>query len=612
MANPNDRDAVLDIIERQAERSSIPRDDFLRFAYIETGGNFNANAHNRDSGAKGLFQFMPSTAREFGISGREFDPAVNTEAAASLYARNRTQITSRQAETGHAFLSGAETPNGLDMYLAHQQGGGGYASIQAAIANGSFSRDDTRRNILGNVSSRDFEQVTGQPFASVRGMNDRELATSFTNYWTAKYAAIEIADRGITASAPLPGARERQAPLADGVLQRGERGDEVRALQESLNQMGFRDAQGGTLETHSAIYGQRTAEAVRAFQQANGLEPSGKADERTREAITAQQALPGSERNPPAEPQARGAAGTAWPTPGNDQINRADKPREGHGEFGTARSGGRTHGGIDIQGNVGDPIVAFAAGKVTVSPNNGAAGNTVRVTHDDGSVTKYFHLDEFSVRNGARVEAGQQIGTMGRSGNTPAKGDTHLHFELWRDGRKIDPLPELQGAGRTAGDHPARAEQAVGVTLRRGATGAGVVALQEQLNQLGYKGTDGKPLEVRSGVFGPQTEHALRAFQADRGIGVDGAFGRESREAMGQQLRAGASSSHGPHQGGEGQSSFVDRMLLAARNADVGGIQKTIEDYASTLKTQWDKQVQQSEQVNQEASKQNQGQDHLR
>jgi len=611
MANPNDRGAVLDIIERQAERSNIPREDFLRFAYIETGGNFNANAHNRDSGAKGLFQFMPSTAREFGINGREFDPAVNTEAAASLYARNRTQITNRQAQTGHEFLSGADAPNGLDMYLAHQQGGGGYASIQAAIATGSFSRDDTRRNILGNVSARDFEQVTGQPFASVRGMNDRDLATSFTSYWTAKYAAIEIADRGITASAQLPGARERQAPLADGVLQRGERGDEVRALQESLNQMGFRDAQGGTLETNSGIYGQRTAEAVRAFQQANGLEPSGKADERTREAVTAQQARPDGERNQPLEPQARTAAGTAWPTPGNDQINRADKPREGHGEFGTPRSGGRTHGGIDIQGNVGDPIVAFAGGKVTVSPNNGAAGNTVRITHDDGSVTKYFHLDEFSVRNGARVEAGQQIGTMGRSGNTPAQGDTHLHFELWRDGRKIDPLPELRGAERTAADHqqPVRAEPGNAATLRNGAKGADVVALQEQLNQLGYKGADGKPLEVRSGVFGPQTEHALRSFQADRGIGVDGAFGKESREALGQQLRAGTASGHGPHQGGEGQSSFVDRMLSAARNADVGSIQKTIEDYASTLKSQWDKQVQQAEQV-QETPKQNQ--DHLR
>src|SRR5690606_19110436 len=119
MAGPEDRAAVLDIIEREAAESGIPREDFLRFAYIETGGRFNADAHNKTSGAKGLFQFMPSTAAEFGITGREFDAAANTDAAAALYARNRIQITNRSAATGHEFLSGADRPNGLDMYLAH-------------------------------------------------------------------------------------------------------------------------------------------------------------------------------------------------------------------------------------------------------------------------------------------------------------------------------------------------------------------------------------------------------------------------------------------------------------------------------------------------------------
>lgn len=601
MASPTNRSAVLDIIERQAERSHIPREDFLRFAHIETGGKFDPNAHNRDSGAKGLFQFVPGTARAYGLTGREFDPVANTEAAATLYERNRTQIVNRQAQTGHPFLSGAEHPNGLDMYVAHQQGGGGYASIQSAISTGRFTRNDTRGNILGNISARDFEQVTGQTYSSIRGMNDHDLATSYTNYWNAKFAAISIPDRGISASAVLPGQRDA---LADGVLQRGERGNEVRALQESLNALGFRDAKGEQLETHSAIYGQRTAEAVASFQRANGLEPSGKADERTREALTAQHALPEHERHQAGATPARGGGGATWPAPGNSQINQADKPHEGRGEFGTPRSGGRTHGGIDIQGNVGDPVVAFAGGKVSVSPNNGAAGNTVRITHDDGSVTKYFHLDGFSVRNGQRVEAGDQIGTMGRTGNTPAKGDTHLHFELWRDGRKVDPLPELRGTERAAGADASRTAAPSGNgSLRAGAQGAEVVALQQQLNQLGYKGADGRPLETRSGMFGPQTEHALRAFQTDRGIGVDGVLGRESREAMSQQLRAGTSSSHGPHQGSEGQSSFVDRMLTAVRSGDVGTIQSTIEDYASSMRIQWEKQLQQNNQVNQDATK---------
>ena len=531
MAGLNDRAAVLDIIEREAAESGIPRDDFLRFAYIETGGKFNADAYNEDSGAKGLFQFMPSTAAEFGLTGREFDAAANTDAAATLYARNRTQITNRSAETGRPFLSGSESPNGLDMYLAHQQGGGGYASIQSAIATGDFSRSDTRTNILGNIDQAEFARVTGHPRGSISGLSDRDLATSFTQYWTAKYAAIEIPDRGIEASAPLPGAAARPDPLADGVLSRSERGQEVQALQEQLNALGYRDGQGNQLETTSGIYGQRTEEAVRSFQAASGVEQTGRADEATRQAIAEQMSRPESERTQPVEPQASERPGATWPAPGNMDINQADKPREGHGEFGTPRSSGKPHGGIDIQGDVGDPIVAFAGGVVQVAPRNGAAGNTVRIQHDDGSMSKYFHLDEFSVQDGQRVEAGDQIGTMGRTGNTPRHGDTHLHFEIIRDGRQVDPMPYLRGSEQIGVADVSRSAPSGGA-LQLGANGAAVIALQEQLNQLGYRGEDGQPLETKSGVFGPQTDHALRAFQADSAIKVDGIYGGESRTAI--------------------------------------------------------------------------------
>lgn len=557
MANEHSRDEILDIIERQAQRSGIPREDFLRFAYIETGGQFDADAHNRRSGAKGLFQFVPSTAADFGIAGREFDPAVNTEAAATLYQRNMTQITRRQQDTGHPFLSGAATPNGLDMYLAHQQGGGGYASIQRAIATGEFSRDDTRRNILGNISGDDFRRVTGQQHAALTGMDDRQLATAFTQYWTAKYAAIEIADRGIHASAPAQ-ATPAPSAIADGVLERGERGTEVRALQTSLNELGFRDAQGTALETGSGIYGQRTLEAVRAFQTANQLEATGKADARTRETLAQQLTLPEAERNRAQPVQARQADGLTWPSPGNTTLNEADRPREGRGEFGTPRSGGRRHGGIDIQGDVGDPIVAVGGGTVVVRPNNGAAGNTVHIRHDDGTLTKYFHLDQISVRNGARVEAGDQIGTMGRTGNTPAQGDTHLHFEMWRGNRQVDPMPYLQGtqrdAARTPESQPRDPQTREGATpsvLRDGANGASVRELQQQLNQLGYRGSDGKPLETASGVFGAHTEHAVRAFQAEQGLKVDGEVGDRTRAALASTVRERAAAEARPVEHGD-------------------------------------------------------------
>lgn len=581
MASQYTREQILDIIERQAQESGIPREDFLRFAYIETGGRFNPNASN-PSGAKGLFQFVPGTAEDYGIAGREFDPVANTRAAAALYSDNLADITRRQARSGHDFLSGNETPSGLDLYLAHQQGAAGYASIQNAIEAGEFTRTNTRRNILNNISERDVERLTGHAYADLRGLDDRELANTFSQYWNTKYAAISIPDRGIQASQPDAAARERTSPLADGVLQRGERGEEVRALQASLNQLGFRDGQGAELETRSGIYGDKTREAVRAFQAANQLEATGNADARTREAIAQQLALPEQDRSrPPADEARHREGGLVWPTPGNHDINQADKPREGRGEFGTPRSGGRRHGGIDIEGDVGDPVVAVAGGTVVVRPNNEAAGNTVHVRHDDGTLTKYFHLDAFSVRNGQRVEAGQQIGTMGRTGNTPAQGDTHLHFEMWRDGRQVDPLPHLQGAERDAAI-PARTTTPE--VLRDGASGASVRELQQQLNQLGYRGADGRPLETASGKFGPQTEHALRAFQEDRGLKVDGIFGDRSREAL-----ATANRDHKPTEttpqnprSEDAQRSFVDRMFSAMHGGDDRAMRQALDDYLKT------------------------------
>lgn len=582
MASDYTRDQILDIVERQAQASGIPREDFLRFAYIETGGSFNPDASNR-SGAKGLFQFMPRTAEDYGIAGREFDPVQSTRAAVELYRDNLADISRRQQRSGHDFLSGNDSPSGLDLYLAHQQGAAGYASIQNAIATGEFTLGGSRRNIINNISAQDFQRVTGQPYSALSDMNGRDLATSFTRYWSTKYAAIEIADRGIHAAGPAQDGRERAAPLADGVLERGERGDEVRALQASLNQLGFRDGQGAALETGSGIYGPRTIGAVKAFQAANDLEATGRADQRTREAVAQQLALPEQERNRPRQADAQRPEGTlAWPTPGNRDINQADKPREGRGEFGTPRSGGRSHGGIDIQGDVGDPVVAVAGGTVVVRPNNGAAGNTVHVRHDDGTLSKYFHLDQFSVRNGQRVEAGQQVGTMGRTGNTPAQGDTHLHFELWRGGRQVDPMPYLQGAARDA----ARPVQGAPDVLRQHATGDAVRDLQQQLNRLGYRGTDGRPLETATGVFGPQTDHALRAFQADQGIKVDGAYGPRSREALAEATRdaqARAQDASAPlARGVDAQRTFVDRLFSAMHGGDDRAMRQALDDYLRT------------------------------
>ncbi len=147
---------------------------------------------------------------------------------------------------------------------------------------------------------------------------------------------------------------------------------------------------------------------------------------------------------------------TNWPVQGAYTLNEADKPREGRGEFGSPRNtsrGASTHTGIDIQAPVGRPVLAAGDGTVVdIQPNPSETyGNQVVIDHGDGVFTQSAHLDTVDVAPGDSVIGGQIVGTVGTSGNTPASGDSHLHFEVRTGsesprsagGTVVDPLSEL-------------------------------------------------------------------------------------------------------------------------------------------------------------------------
>jgi hypothetical protein len=199
------KEEILRIIEAAATKNGIPREDFLRFAAIETGSKFNERAHNKDSDAKGLFQFTPETARAYGIAGREYDPVANADAGARLYKDNKMDIELSHGRTGRPYLSHESNPNGFDLYIAHQQGATGYGSIQAALdpKSGSFLHGaHTRDNLLGNIGD-DVERLTGKKLSALRGLSDHDLAQTFVNYWQKKYNDISIPEHGIK---PITGA----------------------------------------------------------------------------------------------------------------------------------------------------------------------------------------------------------------------------------------------------------------------------------------------------------------------------------------------------------------------------------------------------------------------
>ena len=95
------------------------------------------------------------------------------------------------------------------------------------------------------------------------------------------------------------------------------------------------------------------------------------------------------------------------------------------------------HWGIDFAGRSGAEIVAVGAGVVTWSGNRHGYGQLVEVNHGNGLVTRYAHNKENKVSVGDQVDKGEVIALMGQSGRATGP---NLHFEVLRDGRKVNPL----------------------------------------------------------------------------------------------------------------------------------------------------------------------------
>lgn len=129
-----------------------------------------------------------------------------------------------------------------------------------------------------------------------------------------------------------------------------------------------------------------------------------------------------------------------WPIPTPPDV---DKIPAGY-RFGAPRPyRNGTHEGLDM-GKDGTPVLAAESGTVTFAGQSGGYGGLmIYITHDGGWQTRYMHLKtgSFLVKKGQGVSAGQQIATADRTGITSSPA--HLHFEVLKDGKKIDPLTVL-------------------------------------------------------------------------------------------------------------------------------------------------------------------------
>ncbi len=95
------------------------------------------------------------------------------------------------------------------------------------------------------------------------------------------------------------------------------------------------------------------------------------------------------------------------------------------------------HYGIDISAQEGEPIVAPAPGEVVFSDWTLTGGNTLIIAHPGNFMTVYKHCERILVPVGTKVSRGEAIGLVGSTGTTST--GPHLHFELWHDGKNLNP-----------------------------------------------------------------------------------------------------------------------------------------------------------------------------
>ena len=102
------------------------------------------------------------------------------------------------------------------------------------------------------------------------------------------------------------------------------------------------------------------------------------------------------------------------------------------------------HSGLDLASKPKTPVMSPLDGIVVFAGYNGAYGRMVEIDHGNGFTTRYGHLRKILVKKGDKISFRQQIGLMGSSGRSTG---THLHYEVWFDGKVRDPQPFLN-AGR--------------------------------------------------------------------------------------------------------------------------------------------------------------------
>ncbi len=104
----------------------------------------------------------------------------------------------------------------------------------------------------------------------------------------------------------------------------------------------------------------------------------------------------------------------------------------------------KMHWGMDFTAPKGTPVYASGDGKVSRADNNSSGyGKHIRIEHGYGYMSLYGHLSQYNVKVGQKVKRGDLIGFVGSTGRSEGP---HLHYEVWKDGDRINPINFYYGS----------------------------------------------------------------------------------------------------------------------------------------------------------------------
>jgi murein DD-endopeptidase MepM/ murein hydrolase activator NlpD len=106
------------------------------------------------------------------------------------------------------------------------------------------------------------------------------------------------------------------------------------------------------------------------------------------------------------------------------------------------------HLGVDFDVPIGSDVLAVAEGVVTYSAERNGYGNVVEIDHGNGYMTRYAHNSSNVVEVGTRVHVGQVVAKVGSTGRSTGP---HCHFEVWLNGRPVNPMAYVRSTRSTRG-----------------------------------------------------------------------------------------------------------------------------------------------------------------